>query len=93
MAVCTHRGSQDDEDVCVGVSGALLSIELPPELSKHLGASQRLGAHRLSLPVSLLSPAGVALMTLQPHDGLLMRKIPVVILGLQNKGRRLNAAT
>lgn len=86
--VCTHRGSQDDEDVCVGVSGALLSIELPPELPEHLGASQRLSAHRLSLPVS-----GVALMALQPHDGLLMRKIPVVILGLQNKGRRLNAAT
>lgn len=55
--VCTHRGSQDDEDVCVGVSGALLSIELPPELPEHLGASQRLGAHRLSLPASLLSPA------------------------------------
>lgn len=45
---CTHRGSQDDECVCVGMRGLLLSIELPPELSKHLGASERLRAHLLS---------------------------------------------
>lgn len=44
---CTHRGSQDDEYVCVGVTGLLLSIELPPKLSKHLRASQRLSAHLL----------------------------------------------
>lgn len=53
MACCkkfrrhTHRGSQDYEYVCVGVTGLLLSIELPPELSEHLGASQRLSAHLL----------------------------------------------
>lgn len=47
---CTHRGSQDDECVCVGVSGLLLSIELPPELPEHLRASQGLRTHLL-LPV------------------------------------------
>lgn len=45
---CTHRGSKDDECVCVGMTGLLLSIQLPPELSKHLRASQRLRAHLLA---------------------------------------------
>lgn len=41
--------------MCVGVSGLVLSIELPPELSKHLGAGQRLRAHLL-IHLVLLCP-------------------------------------
>lgn len=50
----THRGSQDNKNVCVGVIGLLLSIELLSELSKHFRASQELSTHLLDHPVSML---------------------------------------
>lgn len=90
---CTHRGSQDDEYVCVGVAGLLLSIELPPELSKHLRASQRLSAHRLAHLVSQSLPTVVTLTRLRLYDTYSMVKSQLSCFPCRKKTQQVNAAT